>query len=87
MTAYYQLHCATCGELFKPLVATEPNELLCPDYAEVEQGGYNLTSLLELLRAFHETHRVHTLETVDVEWARTRKDDDGTERLELFRLP
>lgn len=87
MTAYYQLRCATCDDLFKPLVSTEPNELLCPDYAEVEQGGYNLTSLLELLRAFHDDHQGHALETVDAEWTRARKDDDDTERLELLRLP
>ncbi len=62
MTTYYQLRCSTCDELFKPLCATTPDELLHPDYDDPDSGGYyNLESLMESLRLFHDTHKGHAL--------------------------
>lgn len=85
MTTYYQLRCATCDELFKPLVSTEPNELLNPDYEQsAEQAGESNT---DQLRAFHDqhTHMGHITETVEVTWTRV-ENGDGTPRLVPLRL-
>ena len=64
---YYQLRCATCDELHKPLCATTPTELLAPDYEDSTGGGspYNMEGLLEGLRMFHKRHAGHALETVE----------------------
>lgn len=64
VTAYYQLRCATCDELFKPLVATKPGDLLHPDYDKTVHDGLNLESSIGLLRAFNDKHQGHALETV-----------------------
>lgn len=82
MTTYYQLHCATCDELFKPLVATSPEELLHPDYDNPDSGGYNLELLMESLQTFHEAHGGHALEAIDAEWIRIENS-----RLVPLRLP
>jgi hypothetical protein len=62
---YYKLRCVTCNVDFKPLRATEPGELLYPDYerSKVEAGCTNA----EALELFHLEHRGHCLEEVKVE--------------------
>jgi hypothetical protein len=63
MSEYYQLVCKTDGEIFKPLLATSPDELLAPDYelTAEEAGVMNADSL----RSFHKRHRECVLTTRD----------------------
>lgn len=68
---YYQLRCADCEELFKPLVATSSEELLYPDFSALLEecpccGGHHCpggSNNFESLKRFHEAHRRHHLET------------------------
>jgi hypothetical protein len=61
--SYYQLVCKTCDEIFKPMLATSPDELLYPDYeATAEEAG---TMNADSLRSFHERHRECALTTRD----------------------
>jgi hypothetical protein len=56
---YYVLRCVTCDETFPPLVATDPDELLCPEYDEITP------MLAERLSDFHNRHAGHQLRAVD----------------------
>jgi hypothetical protein len=68
---YYQLRCETCKETHTPLLATQPGELLYPDYYRTcdhcgETTRYDgahtgLTMLLEGLESFHRKHTGHVL--------------------------
>lgn len=61
---YYKLRCNTCDEDYIPLRATEPGELLYPDYDETCPccGGERHRSVsLDNLRVFHRKHRNHDL--------------------------
>lgn len=68
---YYQLRCETCQETHLPLMATEPGELLYPDYdrtcpccgatARYDEIHTGPTMLLEGLECFHRKHRGHNL--------------------------
>jgi hypothetical protein len=59
---YYRLDCITCKETFKPIVATNPAELLYPDYDECEEqaGIHNRDALWR----FHQQHYGHDLEAI-----------------------
>lgn len=62
MTTYYILQCETCKEKFLPILATTQNELLYPEYEEVqEQVG---TRNADALQDFHDRHRGHTLTVI-----------------------
>ena len=62
---YYQLCCTTCKETLKRLCATEPGELLDPDYEACENtaGWQNM----EALQLFHDKRAGHGLVTVAYE--------------------
>ena len=51
---YYKLRCVPCGEDYAPLRATEPGDMLYPNYEECAQnaGLHNA----ERLEAFHNKH-------------------------------
>ncbi len=72
---YYRLYCETHDEFFKPLAATEPGELLNPDY---EQCRKNTTDFLAgQLRDFHAKH-VHA-------WVPTGERIEGVPSLNGYR--
>jgi hypothetical protein len=52
---YYQLRCCTCGESFWPVVATNPNELLAPDFEQMKQQAGSVNADL-----FHEWFALHS---------------------------
>lgn len=64
LSAYYQLECETCDEVFRPLLSTKPGEMLAPDYDSL----HNIASLenMESLRRFHARHGWHKLVEVEV---------------------
>jgi hypothetical protein len=64
LSAYYQLECETCAEVFWPVVCTKPGEMLTPDYGSPD----NIASLenMESLRRFHARHGWHKLVEVEV---------------------
>lgn len=68
---YYALRCETCQENFKPLLATEPGELLNPDYETTCPccGGtvHDESRNMRTLRQFHEKHAGHNLVEVPEE--------------------
>ena len=64
LSAYYQLKCETCDEVFRPVLSTRPGEMLVPNYGNPD----NIASLenMESLRRFHTRHRRHKLVEVEV---------------------
>lgn len=52
--AFFQLHCFTCNETFKPIVATVAGELNAPDYDGLERDMGPLFA--DKLREFHRQH-------------------------------
>lgn len=56
----YALRCASCNELFEPVVVTNSGELLNPDYEDDSLDTANR----ERLRQFHDRHGSHNLEEV-----------------------
>jgi hypothetical protein len=60
----YKLRCLDCGVYLKPLVTTEVDELLLPDYEQCEREvGVEVT---EAFKEFHESHCGHTLKAEEV---------------------
>ncbi len=69
--SYYYLACRTCAERFEPVLCTEENELLIPDYdACRESAGESNTHRLEV---FHEEHRGHDLVEIEHDTSTTRR--------------
>lgn len=68
---YYALRCETCQETFKPLLATEPGELLCPIYDDTCPccGGTRHKESMNMgqLEDFHHKHAGHNLVEVQEE--------------------
>jgi hypothetical protein len=63
--AYYQLACETCGEIFRPLVATSTEELLMPDWDDLKKNvGDGI--LASNFREFWSEHATHGLFCIGV---------------------
>jgi len=59
MAGFFQLRCLDCRKTFLPVVSTEANELLVPDYDELVE---NMSELMaDKLRLFHLDHGGHRL--------------------------
>jgi hypothetical protein len=60
----YELRCESCRETFGPVICTKRNELLQPDYDELDLVvGVVLRTELE---RFHDKHDGHSLTEVEV---------------------